>query len=394
MTATRCVDCMARRQPTLYVAFELGWSEWKLAFGVGAGVPARLRTMGARQLGTLDEEIRKAKLRFGLPADAPVVSCYEAGRDGFWLHRYLASRGIDNVVVDSASIEVNRRSRRAKSDRLDAAKLLSQLLRYHAGESRVWSVVVVPSEADEDKRQLHRELMELKVERTEHVNRIKGLLASCGLAVREINEKFLETLSQLRTWNEQAVAAELEGRLRREYARWQLLDQQIEELSRERVQRIRHSPEKAMGKVRQLLQVAGVGPNSAWLLVHELFGWRRFANRRQLGALAGLAPSPYQSGSSNHEQGISKAGNPRLRAMLVEISWGWLRWQPSSRLSQWYQERFGRGTSRYRRVGIVALARKLLVALWRYVETGEIPPGAELVDWQAKLKGRRVALVC
>jgi transposase len=190
------------------------------------------------------------------------------------------------------------------------------------------------------------------------------------------------------------VAAELEGRLRREYARWQLLDQQIEELSRERVQRIRHSPEKEMGKVRQLLQVAGVGPNSAWLLVHELFGWRRFANRRQLGALAGLAPSPYQSGSSNHEQGISKAGNPRLRAMLVEISWGWLRWQPSSGLSRWYQERFGRGTSRYRRVGIVALARKLLVALWRYVETGEIPPGAELVDWQAKLKGRRVALAC
>lgn len=394
MTATRCVDCMARRQPTLYVAFELGWSEWKLAFGVGAGVPARLRAIGARQLGMLDEEIRKAKLRFGLPAEAPVVSCYEAGRDGFWLHRYLLSRGIDNVVVDSASIEVNRRSRRAKSDRLDAAKLLSQLLRYHAGEYRVWSVVVVPSEADEDKRQMHRELMELKAERTEHVNRIKGLLAGCGLVVREINATFLETLSQLRTWNEQAVPPELERRLRREYARWQLLDTQIEELSRERVQRIRRSPAKEMGKVRQLLQVAGVGQNSAWLLVHELFGWRRFANRRQLGALAGLAPSPYQSGSSNHEQGISKAGNPRLRAMLVEISWGWLRWQPNSALTRWYQERFGRGTSRYRRVGIVALARKLLVALWRYVETGEIPQGAELVDWQAKLKGRRVALAC
>lgn len=394
MTATRCVDCMARRQATLYVAFELGWSEWKLAFGVGAGVPARLRSMGARQLAALDEEIRKAKLRFGLPANALVVSCYEAGRDGFWLHRYLVSRGIDNVVVDSASIEVNRRSRRAKSDRLDAAKLLSQLLRYHAGESRVWSVVVVPSEADEDKRQLHRELMELKAERTEHVNRIKGLLASCGLVVREIDATFLETLRQLRTWNGQAVPAELERRLRREYARWQLLEAQIEELSRERVQRIRRSSEREMSKVRQLLQVAGVGQNSAWLLVHELFGWRRFANRRQLGALAGLAPSPYQSGSSNHEQGISKAGNPRLRAMLVEISWGWLRWQPHSALTRWYQERFGRGTSRYRRVGIVALARKLLVALWRYVETGEIPQGAELVDWEAKLKGRRVALAC
>jgi len=392
MTATRCVDCTARKQLKLYVSFELGWSEWKLAFGPAPGVPARLRTVPARDLELVLKEIAKAKERFGLPANAPVLSCYEAGRDGFWLHRYLLRQGIQNVVVDSSSIEVSRRARRAKSDRLDAAKLLTQLLRYHGGEERVWSVVVVPSEVEEDKRQLHRELLSLKEERTKHVNRIKGLLAGCGLVMAAVDAKFVERLGELRTWDGQAVPWELRQRLLREYARWQLLNAQIGVLEQERLQRIRQGPVEGMKKVRRLLEVSGVGVNTAWLLVHELFGWRRFANRRQLGALAGLAPSPYQSGAKNHEQGISKAGNPRLRAMLVEISWGWLRWQPRSRLSLWFQGRFGRGTSRYKRVGIVALARKLLVALWRYVEMGEVPEGVALVEWEAKLKGRRVPL--
>lgn len=392
MTATHCVDCTARRQLKLYVAFELGWSEWKLAFGPAPGVPARLRTVPARDLELVLAEIAKAKQRFGLPADAPVLSCYEAGRDGFWLHRYLLRERIENVVVDSSSIEVSRRARRAKSDRLDAAKLLTQLLRYHGGEERVWSVVVVPSEGEEDKRHLHREMLSLKGERTEHVNRIKGLLAGCGLALAAVDAKFVERLGVLRLWDGQGVPCELQQRLHREYARWQLVNAQIAALEQQRVQRIRQGPAEGMKKVRRLLEVSGVGVNTAWLLVHELFGWRRFANRRQLGALAGLAPSPYQSGKSNHEQGISKAGNPRLRAMLVEISWGWLRWQPRSRLSRWFHDRFGRGTSRYKRVGIVALARKLLVALWRYVEMGEIPEGVQRVDWEAKLKGRRVPL--
>jgi transposase len=391
MTATRSEDCTTRRSAKLFVSFELGWSEWKLAFSPGSGVPARQRCVGARDLVELQKEIAKAKQRFGLLDDVPVVSCYEAGRDGFWLHRYLRSQGIDNVVVDSASIEVNRRARRAKSDRLDAAKLLTQLVRYHGGEQRVWSVVVVPESAEEDKRHLHREMMSLKQERTEHVNRIKGLLAGCGLTAK-VDKNFVAELAALRLWDGQEVPAELRQRLEREHVRWRLVDEQIGELEQKRLERVRHGDEREMGQVRQLLQVAGVGMNSAWLFVRELFGWRRFQNRRQLAALAGLAPSPYQSGGSNHEQGISKAGNPRLRAMLVEIAWGWLRWQPGSQLSRWYQERFGRGSSRARRVGIVALARKLLVALWRYVETGEAPEGAELVDWEAKLKGRRVAL--
>jgi transposase len=175
---------------TLHLAFELGWGEWKLAFTIGHGQPARLRTIRARDLQSLEIEIDKAKVRFHLPADAPVVSCYEAGRDGFWLHRYLVKKGIDNCVVDSSSIEVNRRQRRAKSDRLDAAKLLTMLLRYWGGEKKVWSVVRVPEVAAEDRRQLHRELLELKDERTSHVNAIKGLLANQGVALTEVSRVF------------------------------------------------------------------------------------------------------------------------------------------------------------------------------------------------------------
>lgn len=383
MTAAMKNDCTARG-PVLYVAFEMGWTEWKLGFSPGSGVPARLRCIGARNLGCLEKEIAKAKERFGLPADCPVRSCYEAGRDGFWLHRYLTARGIDNVVVDSASIQVNRRARRAKSDALDAAKLLVQLVRYHGGEQGVWSVVRVPSESEEDQRQLHRELLTLKEERTEHVNRIKGLLAGWGLAV-EVKEDFPSQLEQLRTWDDQAVQAELRQRLLREFSRWQLVQQQIRELDKERKQRIRHGTQSEVGQVRQLLGLAGIGVNGAWLFVREVFGWRRIRNRRELAALAGLAPTPYQSGDRDREQGISKAGNRRLRTMLVEIAWGWLRWQPQSALSRWYQERFAKGSSRQRRIGIVALARKILVALWRYLETGEVPQDALVVGWQAKL---------
>jgi transposase len=359
----------------LYVAFDLGWASWKLAFSTCPGENPRIRSMRARQLEELDAEIARAKKRFGLPAEAPVRSCYEAGRDGFWLHRYLSARGITNVVVDAASIEVPRRYRRAKSDRLDATKLLGMLLRWYSGEKKVWSVVQVPTVAVEDRRQLHRELLTLKGERTEHVNRIKGLLASCGL-VAEVDDDFPQQLADLRTWNEQPVPRELQQRLLREFARWQFVNRQIGELERQRLERIRKSPEEAMDQVRRLLRLRGIGVNSAWMFVMEFFSWRQFVNRRQVAALAGLTPTPYSSGDDSHEQGISKAGNRRLRTMAIEIAWCWLRYQPGSRLSQWYRERFGGGKSRLRRIGIVALARKLLVALWRYLEHAELPVGA------------------
>jgi transposase len=330
----------------LYVAFELSWNEWKLAFGTGPLDNPRLKSIGGRDTQALVREIARAKKRFGLAADAPVHSCYEAGRDGFWLHRFLESQGIQNVVVDSASIEVKRRRRQRKTDRLDAGKLLSMLLRWQQGERNVWSVVQVPSVADEDRRQLHRDLLELKAERTQHTNRIKGLLAGCGLTLPNIDGGFPEVLAKLRTWDGQPVPPDLQQRLLREHERWQLVDRQIKDLTKERAQRIRTVKGQGVYQVRQLLRLRGIGANSAWLYVMEFFGWRRIGNRKQLAALAGLTPTPDQSGDSDHEQGISKAGNRRLPTMTVEIAWCWLQYQPESALSQWYQKRFAKGSSR------------------------------------------------
>jgi transposase len=372
---------------SLYLAFELGEREWKLAFTIGMGQKPRLRSMPGRDLPRLHEEIAKAKRRFQLPVDAPLRSCYEAGRDGFWLHRHLAACRVDNIVVDSASIEVNRRQRRAKTDRLDAAKLLNLLLRYHNGERKVWSGVRVPTVVDEDARQLHRELQELKDERTEHINRIKGLLASQGLAAPEVNKHLADWLGKARLWDGTPVPHELQRRLLRELERWQLLDRQIKELEDERRQRIRDDNTPHVDKVRTLLELWGIGFNGAWLLVYELFAWRQFDNRKQVGGCVGLTPTPYQSGDSRREQGISKAGNRRLRRLLVELAWCWLRWQPDTELSRWYQHRFGSGNGRSRKIGVVAVARKLLIALWKYLEYGEVPAGARLASWQKKVKG-------
>lgn len=361
----------------LLVAFELGWTKWRLAFGTGIGKKTWQKTVPARDLDALTGEIKRARKRLGLPDGTSVVSCYEAGRDGFWLHRYLQQADIRNHVVDSSSIEVNRRQRRAKSDRLDAAKLLTMLMRYEAGERGVWSVVNAPGIQDETARHLHRDLMTLKKDRARHSNRIKGWLAGCGLEV-QVDKRLLDVIPLLRLWDGSSVPGELQRRIERELERWQLADRQIRDVENERARIIRNSPEANVEKVRQLEQLRGIGPNSAWLYVMEFFGWREIRNRRQLGSLAGLTPTPHDSGDMRREQGISKAGNRRIRAMAIEIAWGWLRFQPDSDLSRWYQRRFGEGSTRLRKIGIVALARKLLIKLWQYLETGAIPEGALL----------------
>lgn len=385
MTTTRDVQS-TNNGTRLYLAFDLGWTEWKLAFTTGHAQAPRLRSLRARDLVGVLREIQRAKERFGLPSNTPVVSCYEAGRDGFWLHRWLIAQGIDNRVVDSASIEVNRRARRAKSDRLDAGKLAAMLVRYHGGESKVWSVCRIPSEAEDDRRRLHRELIELKDERTRHINRIKGLLANQGIGLPTVDESLPEKVDEIRLWDGSKLGVDLKAQLLREYARWQFVDEQIRALAGERSKRIRRDDTPQVEQVRRLLELKGVGLNSAWLLVYELFGWRRFRNRRELGAIVGLTPTAYQSGSSSHEQGISKAGNRRLRRMLVELAWCWLHWQPESELTQWYVRRFGVG-QRARKVGIIAVARKLLIALWRWLEFDELPKGARLSPWRPKVNG-------
>jgi transposase len=368
-------DSLSR--PTLYLAFELGKNTWKLGFTVGVAQQPRERMIPAGALDMLQQEITRAKQRLGLPEEARVVSCYEAGRDGFWLHRYLMAHAVENLVIDSASIEVNRRQRRAKTDRLDVRKLLTMLLRHSAGEQKVWSVVRVPSVEEEDRRQLHRELTTAKQDRTRIMNRIKGLLAGHG--VQLVLQGDVEAqLDQTRQWDGAPLPSALRSRLKRAWQQVGFLTAHIQTLEAERRALVRRRDDPVMAQVRQLFTLRGIGINSAWLYIMEFFAWRDFQTTKQVGALAGLTPTPYQSGQARRELGIAKAGNRHIRAMAIEIAWAWRRCQPASALAQWYERRFGAGSARLRKLGIVALARKLLIALWRFVKTGVLPEGAVL----------------
>src|SRR5215471_11355662 len=363
----------------LFMAFELSEKTWKLGFTIGHGQKPRERTVAARHQACLLQEVAQAKKRFGLPETAPVVSCYEAGREGFWLHRFLQAQGITNSVVDSSAIEVNRRKRRAKSDGLDVRKLLSMLIRYEYGEREVWRVVHVPSVEAEDQRHLHRALETLKQERASTMTRIEGLLSSQGLRVTSLT-KLPEQLEALRLWDGSPMLPGLRRRVLRVYAHYTFLSEQIAAVEAERRAQLQTSTDARIEKVRQLMQLKGIGINGAWLLVMEFFGWRAFKNRREVGGLAGFTPTPYQSGESTREQGITKSGNRHVRWMTTELAWSWLRFQPDSALSGWFRERFGSGGKRLRRIGIVAVARKLLIALWRFLKSGVLPEGAILKE--------------
>jgi transposase len=361
----------------LHLAFELSESKWKLGFSDGKKM--RFRSITARDLEQLDKEIEKARERFKLKGEKRIVSCYEAGRDGFWLHRYLSSCGIENVVVDSSSIEVNRRKRRTKTDRIDARKLLQMLMRYHGGERKLWSVVNVPSVAAEDGRQLNRELEALNKERTMHRGRIRGLLTQQGLEVRNPSgKKFLEELESLRTWDGKEIPKDLKERVVREYERLRQVEDQMKLLRKEREKRVESGANASLRMVAQLRTLYGIGVTSSWDFVMEMYGWRKFQNRKEVGAFPGLTPTPYDSGGSQREQGISKTGRGRIRALSIQIAWAWLRFQPQSKLALWFWERFGHGGKRMRKIGIVAVARRLLIDLWRYLQYGVIPEGARL----------------
>jgi len=365
------------KEHVLHLAFELGQTKWRLVFGNNG--KTRMVTIEARHLGQLQQEIDKARKRFKLSGEVKILSCYEAGRDGFWLNRYLLSCGIENLVVDSSSIEVNRRKRRAKTDRIDARKLLAMLVRHDGGERGMWSVVNVPSLEAEYDRHLHRELDVLNKERKMHRCRIKSLLIQQGIAVKNPSgRKFVLELESYVLWDGTPLPVDLRARILREHTRLRLVEEQIYALRKERELRVQKEETASMKKVAQLMNLVGIGMNSSWKFVMEFFAWREFKNRREIGALSGLTPTPYDSGVSQREQGISKAGNKRIRSLAVEMSWVWLRFQPQSKLSRWYLERFAGGGSRSRRIGIVAVARRLLIDLWRYLEYGVIPEGARL----------------
>jgi transposase len=365
------------RPKSLYLAFELSQSKWKLGFSTGLGQAVRIRNIAGGDLDRLGQEIEMARVKLGICEQGPIISCYEAGRDGFWLHRYLCFQGIENWIVDSASIEVNRRGRRTKTDRLDAGKLLSMLIRFALGEREVWRTVNVPTVSVEDWRHLHRELKTLKKERTGHINRIKGLLAGHGIRMK-VKKDFLQQLTAIRKWDGATIPTNLQARMVREYERMELVNRQIQRIEDQRQGLLESSDLENIDQVRDLMKLRGIGIQSAWLFVMEFFSWRDFQNGKEVGALAGLTSTPYQSGGADREQGISKAGNRYVRGIVIETAWSWLRYQPESELSLWYQRRFGSQSKRMRRVGIVALARRLLVSLWRYLETGELPKGAVL----------------
>jgi transposase len=335
----------------LLLAFELGKRSWKLGFSAGIGQRPRVREIRAGEVGVIENEVVRAKMRLGLPLEATAISCYEAGRDGFWLHRDLVAQGITNHVVDSSSIEVNRRAR------------------------RVWRVVNVPTVTDEDARHLPRTWETLAEDRTRLINRLKGLLITQGVQV-PIDKDFLDHLNAARLWDGTAVPPGLQERLAQDWAQLR----QIETLLREQKARAaRPLATPTTGRaIEQLQTLRAIGVAGAWVLATEIFGWRQIKNRRQLGALVGLVPAPYKSGETEHDQGITRAGNVHVRRVMVQLAWGWLRYQPESALTQWISVAFGGGGKRLRRIGIVALARKLLVALWRYLETGAVPDGAQL----------------
>lgn len=368
---------VAMESTTLVMALELSKAQWRVAFTTGVGQRPRRRLVRREQWGGFADEIATAKARFHLPPDAPVVSCYEAGPDGFWIHRFLTALGVTNLVIDSASIEVSRRARHAKTDRLDVERLLTLVLRYVGGERTALRVVHVPAEGDEHRRQLHRELLTLTQDRVRITNRIRGLLLTLGIHTA-IGAQFGRTLTRLQQWNGDPIPASVRARLEREWAHVELLTRQMKALVAERHAIVCQASNGLGEQVRRLARLRGVGEHSAWVFAAEFFAWRQLRNRRQVGAIAGLVPTPHQSGSIEWEQGISKAGNRHVRALAVQIAWSWIRRQPHSALTQWYQSRFGGGGPRARKIGIVAVARRLLIALWRYVDAGVMPEGATL----------------
>ena len=366
----------------LFVALELSRSTWL----VGVGAPWR-RTIGRHRveggdlfslLAVLSQLRREAEEHIGRTVDVHV--CFEAGRDGHWLYRALTAEGYEVFEIDPASISVNRRARRAKSDGVDVDKLVRTLARLVRGEVDACSVVRVPSAEEEDAKRPHREYERLVKERTGHVNRIKGLLFAQG--VRDFDPMADDRMDRIEALS---ILPKLKIELRRECRRLAVVIEDTTAVeaemkasilsSKSMAPRAPAAPSSVQGKIEQLVKLKSIGMHFGAVLGTELY-YRSFQNRRGVGQYLGLTPTPFQSGDSARDQGIAKAGNPRARKAMIELSWLWLRHQPDSALSQWFRQRVGDQKGRMRRIAIVALARKLAVALWRYLETGLVPEGA------------------
>lgn len=365
---------------TVYVVFELSKAHWRLGVMIpGTRKMSRFSVPGG-DCGALSEllaKIRSKAERHGKPVR--ILSCYEAGLDAHWLHRWLEAHGVINHVVNPSSIEVSRQARRAKTDRIDLDKLMRSFLAYLRGEPRVCSMLHVPSVEEEDRKRLNRERGRLLQERTAHTNRIKGLLFGQGLRdVMPLKAGFIAGLETLRTGDGRPLPPNLKEEVIREHERLCLVQKHIATVEAKSRQELRAAvPGSAAAKIIQLIGLKGIDVIGGQKLVDEVF-YRSFDNRRQVGSYFGLTGTPYDSGASRREQGISKAGNHRARALAVELAWLWLRYQPDSELSRWFRNRVGDQKGRIRRITIVAMTRKLMVALWKFLTTGLVPAGAVL----------------
>jgi transposase len=363
----------------LFASLELSKSRWLVTVSAPGSEKLSKHVViggdGGALLNLLGRLRASAERRGGMAVQVVVIQ--EAGLDGFWLHRLLEANGIESHVVDPASIAVDRRHRRAKTDVIDGEMLLRTLMAWVRGERRVCSMVRPPSPEEEDRRRLTRERGTLLKERTQHTNRIKGLLAGQGIADYDpLRKDRLARLDALRTGDGRPLPERLKAEIRREIERVDLVVSQMAMVERERDALVGMTSDPAPETAAAVLvRLKGIGPELGSLIWLEAL-YRGFSNRRQIAAYAGLAPSPWQSGGTDREQGISKSGNRRLRHALVELAWFWLRHQPASALSVWFRARVGQGRGRIRRIAIVALARKLLVALWRYATQGVVPAGA------------------
>ena len=363
------------------MAIELSKKSWIVA--VNTPLSDKISNHTVKGWKELLELIDKIRSRVGreLKRPAEFISCYEAGYDGFRLHRLLEENGVRNYVIDPASVQVDRCARRVKTDNVDVTKLLRSLMAYLRGEPKVWSVVRVPSVTEEDDRRLHRERDRLINERVQHVNRIKGLCAVHGIYDYEpLRPNRLARLEQLRAAGKRELPPRVKAEIARELQRLELVLNMIKTIETERdaiASAGKSSTHANAKKIQNLTRLKSIGPEIGTTLVGEVF-YRQFNNRQQLGSYVGLTPSHFQSGPLSRDQGISKAGNPKARTVMIELAWLWLRHQPNSPLSIWFRERVGTAKGRIRRIAIVAVARKLLIALWRYLETGVVPTATVL----------------
>jgi transposase len=372
----------AHHGAVVFVAMELSKSTWLLAAQASPSGKTSSHRLESGDVAGLLGLLRRLQAREQQARgdDLQIVVGYEAGYDGFWLQRRLAAEGISCWVMDPGSLQVDRRARRVKTDRLDAAMLLRALMAWWRGDRAACHMVQVPSVEREDVRRTHRERQRLIAERVQHVNRIKGLLANQGIYdVQPLRRDRWERLDELRTGDGRDLSPRLRREIEREFKRLELVLEQIAAVEAERDASVAapaaDDPDAA--KVAQLAKLGGIGIELANVLVREAL-YRSFSNRREVAAYAGLTPSPYTSGERHRDQGISKAGNPLLRKAMIELAWLWLRYQPDSALARWFTERVGVVRGRIRKITAVALARKLLVALWRYLMTGQVPEGAHL----------------